>query len=302
MSTNRRQAGIHITEGNLRKLLTEHYYLSNGHDVNDDQVQEIVDDITIFLMKGAKKFSLEKRSIVMSNQTLAKKVMSKVTNDKSDILLLSNLIFQTRKQLKHRGIKPIDVNSSDWAALKKLTPMVNDFCNDYQLEKRAGYLAYLNIGLKKITSFRGYINKLYDMSETINSQFEAEELITMDENKSLTRDIHDYYISLIVKNTGILEDYKDKPLKYLKFIEVAHLVKGMKMDYKTFINAQFEGLAWTNNYPEPEQLVSDKYRERLNKYLYSSKGKAEKDKQLGKADKQLTNVLNKIKNGKNRNE
>lgn len=295
MSTNPRQPSIHITEKNLRSLMREFFDY-------DDNADDMIEDLLTYVMKGAKKLSLEKRSVSLSNQTLAKKVLNKVTNDKTDITLLSQLIFTVRKQLKHRGIKPIDVNSAEWTALKKLTPIVNDFCNDFSLTKREGYIAYIKIGLKRISSFRGYINKLYDMSETISSQFEAEQLISNDDNKKLTRDIHDYYVSIIVKNTGINENYLDKPLKYVKFIEVANLVKELKMDHRIFINAQFEGLAWANSYPEPEQLVSDKYRERLNKYVYSSKGK-EQEKQISRvADKTLTNVLNKIKNGKSHNE
>jgi hypothetical protein len=253
-------------------------------------------------MYESKRYSLEKRSISITTQTLAKKVLNKVTNDKSDITLLSQIIFSVRQSLKHRGIKPIDNNSAEWVALKKLTPLVNDFCNDFQLSKREGYIAYTRMGLKRITSFRGYINKLYDMSETLSLQYEAEQVIQNDENKNLTKEIHDYYVSLIVKSTGIQENYIDKPLKYTKFVEVSILVKEMKMDYRVFIDAQFEGLAWTSNYPEPEQLVSEKYRERLNKYVYSSKGKEQQKQLLGKADKELTNVLKNIKNGKNNHE
>jgi len=295
MNTNPRQPGIHITEGNLRSLLRQYYDY-------DDNCEEEVDEMVLFLLKGAKRFSLERRSLSLTNQTIAKKALAKTTNKQDDILLLSNLIFQTRKQLKHRGIKPIDVNSAEWVSLKKLTPIILEFCDDYGLSKREGMIAYIKIGLSKITSFRGYINKLYDMSETINSQYEAEQFILLDENKGLTRDIHDYYVSLIVKNTGMHEPYIDKPNKYIRFVEVANLVKELKVDYKTFINAQFEGLAWTNNYPEPEQLVSDKNRERLNKYMYSSKGKEESNQNSKVIDKGLTNILNKIKNGKNRDE
>ena len=138
------------------------------------------------------------------------------------------------------------------------------------------------------------------MSEVISSQYEAEQFISEDENKQLTRDIHDYYVSLIVKNTGIHQSYVDQPLRYVKFIEVSHIVKQCKVDYVLFINAQFEGLAWTNSYPEPEQLVSEKYRERLNKYMYSSKSKEDINKLSKEVNKDLTNVLKNIRNGKNR--
>ena len=296
MGTNLRKAGIHITEDNLRSLIRQYF-----GDPEMDAAWEEANSLTDFIMIEGKKLSLEKRSINITNQTVAKKVLNKVTNDKTDIMLLSNLIFSTRKQLKHKGIKPIDNNSSDWTSLKKLTPVVNNFCNDFELSKREGYIAYVKIGLTRITSFRGYLNKLYDMSETISIQYEAEMVIQSDVNKTLTRDIHDYYISIIIKRTGVTESYADKPNKYIKFVEVAQLVKDNNLDYKIFIDAQFEGLDWTGNYPEPEQLASDKCMERLNKYMYSSKGKEMTKKLSNIPDNKLTNILKNIRNGKDSN-
>lgn len=294
MSTNLRKPGIHITEDNLRSLIRQYF-----GDPEIDAAWEEANNLTDFLMIGAKKLSLEKRSINITNQTVANKVMNKVTNDKTDIMLLSNLIFSTRKQLKHKGIKPIDNNSPDWTSLKKLTPIVNNFCNDFNVGKREGYIAYTKIGLTRITSFRGYLSKLYDMSETISIQYEAEMVITSDVNKSLTRKIHDYYISIIIKRTGVSESYVDKPNKYIKFVEVAKIIESNNLDYQIFIDAQFEGLDWTGNYPEPEQLASDKCMERLNKFMYSSKGKEMAKKLSNIPDNKLTNVLKNIRNGKN---
>lgn len=300
MSTNLRQPSIHITEKNLKSLLRQYFGDPRENDNTNLSWQE-VDELVNYLMGNAKKLALEKRSVHVQTKALAHKVENKLTNDKTDISLLSNIIFTLRKQLKHKGIKPIDNNSSDWIALKKLTPVINNFCMDFSLTKREGYIAYTRIGLTRITSFRGYINKLYDMSETISTQYEAEAVILDDPNKALTKNIHDYYISLIIVRTGIQDSYLDKPNKYIKFVEVAQIVNKNNLDYKIFIDAQFEGLDWTGNYPEPEQLASDKCMDRLNKYMYSSKGKEQIKKLSGVADKGLTNILNKIKNGKGNN-
>jgi len=294
MSTNLRQPSIHITENNLRSLVRQ-YFGDPEQDYRWDEANTLVD----FIMENSVKLSLEKRSLFVDTKKIAERATKKLVNDKTDIMLLSNLIFSVRKQLRHKGIKPIDNNSTEWVSLKKLSPLINNFCNDFNLPKREGYLVYIRIGLSRISSFRGYINKLYDMSETISNQYEAEKIISDDPNKILTQKLHDYYISLIVKRTGINENYLDKPNKYVNFVKVANIIESQSLNYRVFIEAQFEGLDWTGNYPEPEQLASDKCIERLNKYMYSSKGKEQLAKESGKADSKLTNVLNKIKNGKN---
>jgi hypothetical protein len=286
----RREPSIHITESNLRYLIRKYYDFS-------DYIDDEVDEMTSFLMTNAVKMSLEKRLINVTNQTVATKVFSKATNDKSDISLLANLIFMVRKDLKHRGIKPIDTISAEWTQLKKLTPIVNQFCEEFSLEKREGYIIYIRAGLAKISSYRGYITKLYDMSESISLEYQANLSIINDENINLTKEIHDYYIQLVALKTGVYENYKDNPLMYSKFIEIARIVTKLKISYKSYIQSQFVGLDWTNSYPDPGQLVSDKALGRLNKFLYSKGSKITEKKEI--SDKSFVEKLKNIKNGKN---
>lgn len=281
----KREPSIHITEQNLKVLLREFFDY-------DDNADDMIEDLISHLMVESVKLSLNKRSVYLSNQTFAKKVLSKVTNDKTDINLLSNIIYSVRKSFKHKGIKPIDINSSEWSQLKKLVPIVNEFCNEFSLDKRDGYIEYITLGLSKISSYRGYITKLYDMSETISNERVAKEEISNDVNKKLTREIHDYYVSLIIKNTGISETYIDKPLKYNKFVIVSGLVKKLGISYQDFIDSQFDGLAWANSYPEPEQLITDVATSRLNKFLFNKKNN--KNTKV-KKDKDLVNILKNIK-------
>ena len=287
----KREPSLHITEDNLRFLLREFY----DHDENaESDIDEIVD----FLMTKGVKLALEKRTITLTNEKMIHKVETKTTNDKTDISLLSQIIFTIRQSLKHRGIKPIDKDSPEWAQLKKLTPIINNFCNDFNLEKRQGYIEYVKIGIGRITSLRGYITKLYDMSEVISLEYEVINKINLDPYKSWTREIHDYYVNTIDMRTGIRESYVDNPTMYYHFVEICKKVKELKLDYRLYIDAQFEGLKWTGGYPDPAQLVSDKAMQRLNKHLFTLK----KENKVGdKPNKDLKNVLKNIKNGKDNN-
>lgn len=287
----KREPSIHITESRLKDLIRQFYDY-------DDNADDMIEDLVPYIMENGLKYSLEKRTLVLSNQVIAKKALNKVTNDKSDISLLSGIIFSVRKNLKHMGIKPIDNNSPEWVQIKKLTPIVNEYCNAFSLNKRDGYIDYVQRGLHKINSFRGYLTKLYDMSESISLEKEADIIISEDKDKKLTKDIHDYYVHLITKQSGIAESFDKKPIKYAKFIQVKDIVLKLKIDYKEYIDSQFEQLDWTGSYPEPEQLVNEKSGERLNKHLFQKQKQGIKGKV--KTDKGLTDVLKKIKNGKNR--
>lgn len=285
---SKREPSIHITYSRLRDIMRLHFDY-------DDNADDMIEDLISYIQQEAPKYTLEKRSINIKSQSVAKKVLNKVTNDKTDINLLAELILSVRINLKHKGVKPVDNNSSEWSSLKKLVPVINQYCNDFGLKKRKGYIDYITIGLNKITSFRGYLTKLYDMSESISLEKEALMFIEDDDTKGLTKEIHDYYVFLINKRTGTAESFKHNPIKYAKFIKVKELVKKLKTDYRTYIDSQFAQLEWTSSYPEPDQLINDKAIERYNKHIYTTKGKNKKE---NKADSSLTNVLKNIKKKK----
>jgi len=283
----KREPSIHITQTNLRNLIREF------HDY-DDNADDHIEDLVEFLLKRGKPFSLEKRTITPNSKT-SKKIETKVSNDKTDYQLLSTIIYSIRKQLRHKGIKSIDMNSAEYSQLKKLSKTINTFAEDFQKEKRQAYIEYVTLGLKKINSFRGYLAKLNDMSESIAVEYEASQVILDDDYKNKTKIIHDQYVDIIFKKTGILENYQDRPINYINFIKVRELADKYKLKYDVFLKAQFEGLEWTGGYPDPSQLISEKAIERLNKFLF--KNKSNVTNETPEVNKSLSNVLKKIKDG-----
>lgn len=285
----KREPSIHITQSKLKQIINEfHDYAENS--------EEYIDEMVEFMMKRARPFSLEKRTIIPNSKT-SKKVEVKISNDKSDYNLLANIIYTVRKKLKHKGIKAIDINSSEYSTLKKLTIVINQFCEEFNLDKRQGYIEYTQAGLKKISSFRGYLNKLIDMSESISLEYEAIDIINNDKVKSITKQIHDEYTSRVFDKTGIPTDYTDKPTQYINFIKVREFALKYNVAFQDYLDAQFEGLEWTGSYPEPSQLVNEKSIERLNKYMYQNHKKKIHNNHSTKTDKKLTDVLKRIRNG-----
>lgn len=287
---SKREPGIHITQARLRTLMLEFHDYADGAD-------DMVDEMIEYIVQESPKYTLEKRSVNITRGKLAKQVMSKVVNDKSDSSLLSSVIFSVRKSLKHRGIRPItNETARDWASLNKLAPVINQFCQEFDLSKREGYIKYIQIGLSMFTSYNHFLLKLIDLSEKISTEYDSLDQIAHDTNKSLTKQIHDYYVQRINKKTGIMESFIDNPKTYLNFVRVREVVERTKVKYQTYIDAQFDALEWTMSYPSPEQLSNDKSNERLNKFVYKNKVE---DVRENRPDEKLTNILTSIKNGKN---
>lgn len=229
----------------------------------------------------ARKHSINHRSITISNDKVKRDIQRVVQSSKGDTSLMADLIYSYRIKLKHRGVKKITMNDREWFQLKELTKLANQFCEDFNLETREGFIKYIEIGLSKIQSFRGYISKLRNMYESISREYEALNDMINDNNKEATKELHDLFVNRVADRTGLYESFNNKPDKMVLFYKARVMCDELGVDYDTFIDSQFEALDWCNGIPVPESLIGDKAKERLNKYLYQNKisiqPKAKKD-------------------------
>lgn len=283
-----REPSLHIRENALILVLDK---LRKEVELNKLSSKELAKRI-LYESRG---ISCNVRSIKITNERLERKATQIIVSSKTDSYLLSDLIFAMRKKKKHKGIRKITEGDREWAQLKKLASICIDFCNDFQLEKRAGFIAYLEIAFSKITSTRQYLTKFINMAETIAQEYEYVQEIISDDNPQETREIHDLYVEIISKRTGIPEPYDKQPDKYVFFKRVREVTDELDIPYHIYIEAQFEGLAWAESFPGPHQLVGDKAIERLNKYMYNKKIK--RSDKNSKKQQSLEDVLKKLKNG-----
>ncbi len=292
----KRDPSIHVTESELALALTLTIDRDNIHKINN---KELAKQLTSLL----KTKTLINRSIIVSNDKLEKKTKKLLSSSRGDADLLANIIYNSRKKRKHRGIKPIKPNSRDWGSLKELTALVIDFCNEFELNKREGFIRYIEIGFSKLSSPNNLITKLLNMYEGISQFHNAKIELDKDESPTVTKAIHDMYCIQVISKTGLPMDYEDQPEKYLYFYKLKNEAKKLGVTYETFIKAQFHAFEWKNGIPDVAQLVTDKSKERLNKYLFEFNIKVGKSK-IGSEDKieKLKNMAKKYhEDGKHNN-
>lgn len=254
----KRSPSIHITKSQFEEIL-------NTLEVDNFPVE------AFFVI--ARKEAINHRAVLVSNNKNTKRVNNILLASKGDAALVADILYATRIKLKHRGVRKInESNSREWANCKKLAEICNTFCEDFKLDTREGFIKYIETGLKRMTDYRNVMQRLISMQENITNQIDAE-LELQHSDLELTKEIHDYFIGKIAKATGIYESYENKPEKYVHFAKVGEFLKEEGWDYKTFIDAQFESLAWCNGLPDIAQMYTDKAIERYNKYLYKNKNK-----------------------------
>lgn len=223
----------------------------------------------------ARKCSIDSRAVIASNKKVTKQIDKITLASHGDALLAADLLYATRIKLKQRGVRKItEANQREWDLCKKLADICNIFCNDFGLETREGFITYIEIGLKKLTSYRNLLQKLISLSDSITAQYEAfQEIQEYQSSMSIKQgvlQIHDYFVRYIASSTGIYEDYKDNPEKYVHVCRIHKLLSDRHWNYKVYIGAQFEALSFCNGVPTLENMYGDKAIERFNKYLYKS--------------------------------
>lgn len=253
-----REPSIHITKSQFEEIL-------NTLEVDNFPVE------AFFVI--ARKEAINHRAVLVSNNKNTKRVNNLLLASKGDAALVADILYATRIKLKHRGVRKInESNSREWANCKKLAEICNTFCEDFKFDTREGFIKYIETGLKRMTDYRNVMQRLISMQENITNQVDAE-IELQNSDLKLTKEIHDYFIGKIAKATGIYESYENQPEKYVHFAKVGDFLKEEGWDYKTFIDAQFESLAWCNGLPDIAQMYTDKAIERYNKYLYKYKNK-----------------------------
>jgi hypothetical protein len=260
----KRDPSIHVTESQLALALGNVIELE-GVDTNK---------LAKMLVNQLKTKTLINRSIIITNDKLEKKAKKLLSSSRGDADLLANIIFNTRMKLKHRGVKQIKPNTREWNTLKELTGLVIDFCNEFNLPKREGFIIFINIAIVKLNSITNFLNKLINMYEGIVNYYAAKLEIDQDDAPNITKAVHDMYTVQIINRTGLPSDYKDNPEKYVNFLKVRKKAKEIGITYEIYLKAQFHGFAWRNGVPDPIQLVAPQAMERLNKYMFENGIKA----------------------------
>lgn len=265
-----RDPGIHITESELAKILEQ---IWEGPPFAEKGWQK---ELATKIVRLAKNKTLTSRSVTISSELIEKRVKKQLRANVGDTKMMADLIYKIRYRRGHRGIAKIKEGSAEYTKIKGLVEVCIQFCQDYELGKKEGFTIYLTLGLQRISSSLNIITKLVNMAESISQIYQDELLIKDDNNKAETLEIIKYYSTLIVEQTGMVPNIESDPRKMARFVEVRKVTDEIDIPHQIYIDAQFQGLKWTDSYPEPNQLIGDKAIERVNKYMFENKIRKEK--------------------------
>lgn len=261
-----REPAVHITEAQLVEFLKRVTPRENDHKM-------MAKTILIY----AKQYALSHRTVISTNQQIEKKADKIRLTSKSEAGMFAQLLHFSRRKLKHRGIHLIKSGTPEWLSMKEVCKLGTEFCNEFKLALKEGYLIYLNLALPKMKLFS--LSKFKNLHQVICEEYEANKAVEDDDNPDMTKNCHDFYMSLIADRTGNTVGYSKQPDKYKFFIEVRKQAKEIGLGWKDYIIAQFAALEWANAFPDPAQLIGIKALQRVEKWAF------QKNIKLGEKEK-----------------
>jgi hypothetical protein len=254
-----REPSLHIGKQQLDRLIREWIQTSKLAIKSEGLVK--------YIFKNGRKYALRHRSILESSEQVIEKTSRLKNTPIATALEFSKLSTVIRKKkYKHTGVRLItQKDTAQWQHILIASSMAVQFCKDYKLKNREGFVIYLEAAIGMIKPFGFNRIKAYD--EKIRLYYEAQKEINNDENLVGTNTIYEIYQQRVLDKTGMVMNYATRPEEYVHFVRAAKIAKKIKVHPKHFIIAQFEQLDFTNGYPTPNQLSSFKAEERAVRWI-----------------------------------
>ena len=249
-----RDPSLHIKKSDFVKVLKE-----LGLTIPDDKMK------TLFELSKKDKIY---RNIITSSNRIEKKVKSITKSDIGDCELFSQLLTLKRKQLKHRGELTILPTSRDWPIIKKLVEEANFFIEEFEFDKRDGYIEFINILISQTNKFS--ISRLQLNAMKVVPVYKNIKTIKEDKYPDITAKLHLMFCTKIFQKTGLDIHFQHIPDKYIHFVELSEILVNRNIPPKIYIDAQFQLLDWVSGVPEPAYLSSEKAMLKFNKFCFEN--------------------------------
>ena len=266
----KREPSIHIRKSDLIKIIKSY------GEITLENLDEV--------MREARKHSIDTRSLIIDNKVHLEKITKRTESPTGDANLLSDIIYSVRVKRKHVGVTKIKQGDNQWASVKGLVTIVNDFCNRYEMEKRAGYIEFVETGFDIFESSSkrinyGFIgNALLQKADDIYFISDAKQVIRKDEFPQGTSRLHDYYVERIQSRTGVLNKYTNKPTEYASFVKARLVADDIGISYEDYIDCHFKYLEFCGGIPKITDLFGDNAKKRIIPYIEVDDNRIEKPK------------------------
>lgn len=238
--------------------------------INKDELVKIFNqlhiecDVDLFMRLAFKKRLTGRQSIFVDSKTRAKSLQNEQRRDSANVELFRMVLYDQMEKARLRGLQVVP-GMSDYVLIENAARDAEDFANLFEFGHKPGFTEYVNTAIK-VMGKKFSIKKLPYYKSRIFDDFEFRLVVEFDDNVVETKKFADIYISKVLRNTQInINTFKNYNV-YFNFVYGRLEADESGADYNDWIDAQFEGLAFLDSIPEPNQLYGEFSRKRFMSY------------------------------------
>lgn len=259
-----RDASLHIRRSHLIAI-----FINMGYTRID--AKHIVNDI----FKAAQPYQITDRYeqlLEMSldvRRNIHKDMKASLSLPDDGVEIFNRILnFERNRRQPYLRLRPITKSSKEYTLLKEVAVDAWKFVETFNISpKQDGILEYIRMGLDymgkyNLRRFRYHHNQIVE-------SFENKAHILYDENKELTADLYKAWQEAMIESGAtdeMINVHKDFN-KYVHFVYAAQDAASVGADAYSWINAQFDGLAFLAVIPELYQLYGVNAKKRYDSYL-----------------------------------
>lgn len=221
------------------------------------------------LLKRLKNRRCVNRTFVFTNTANARKISKNIRNVSNNVEKFNGMLKSIRVAKGHKAVRNITKDDKQYESVKAAAGICDDFIKTFNIEDISqGIDLFINIGLD-IMGKKFAINKFNFYKDHIYQEFEARLVIREDNNTEGTKVILDTYKQGVLE-VATVEYSLAQQSDALHFVYARMEADENKANYQEWVYAQFEGLAFLDAIPEPNQLYGIKALERYQRYRRKS--------------------------------
>lgn len=257
---------LHIKKSDLVKVLAG---LLEG---DSKEITKFAND----LLSKANRYQLRSMYVIKAAGKTRTKLQKTVDAESGYVEKFNGMLSAMRLHKNHLNAKPVRKTDPNYIQLKEITKLAVEFAEDYGIEfKEEAFKFFISTGLD-LMGKRYALNKFKYYKQKIVEKYEALEIIKRDNNPKSSERFYKVWKIVLAKYATALVDIETEE-DYSHIVLARIEADEYNADYKQWITAQFEELAFLDAIPSLNQLYGLNAARRYQKY--TTKRKREEPKE-----------------------
>ena len=268
----KRDPSLHVTKSTLISLLKSYS--------KQNELELPVSHLTEYLLINGVRNTPTNRLIVHAKTVKQGKAIKKEQENLKDYDAFNRVLADQRVLLKHKGASVLaNKDSTEYKKMCSVADIAYEYLDVFYAgssldERNKALIDFIQYGISLMGPSYN-LQKFHYHKESIFNRARYIQEIKEDEDSDTTFDTFKYYYEKYTELTGFKVNLTNfvakKPEIYIHFLRAAQDIIAQNASVEDWVDAQFEGLSFTNTIPKESQMYGDNALRRYHNYYYQAR-------------------------------